>query len=82
MKLDLMKGLCSLPLPHSVVGWSVVCDCGISWSSDRYGDPSRAVNLHPVTGTATQTLMVATGSLDSSADHLCRYYGSEKCSDI
>ena len=23
----------------------------------------------PVTGTATQTLMVATGSLDSSADH-------------
>ena len=36
MKLDLMKGLCSLPLPHSAVGWSVVCDCGISWSSDRY----------------------------------------------
>ena len=26
--------------------------------------------LRPVTCTATQTLMVATGSLDSSADHL------------
>ena len=36
MKLDLMKGLCSLPLPRGAVGWSVVCDCGISWSSDRY----------------------------------------------
>ena len=36
MKLDPMKGLCSLPLPHGAVGWSVVCDCGISWSSDRY----------------------------------------------
>ena len=28
--------------------------------------------LHLVTGTETQTLMVATGSLDSSADHLCQ----------
>ena len=36
MKLDPMKGLCSLLLPHGAVGWSVVCDCGISWSSDRY----------------------------------------------
>ena len=24
--------LCSVPLPHDVVGWSAVCDCGISWS--------------------------------------------------
>ena len=23
---------CSLPLPRAAVGWSVVCDCGISWS--------------------------------------------------
>ena len=23
---------CSLPLPNCVVGWSAVCDCGISWS--------------------------------------------------
>ena len=30
----------------------------------------RTVYLHLVTGTETQTLMVATGSLDSSADHL------------
>ena len=22
----------SLPLPHGAVGWSSVCDCGISWS--------------------------------------------------
>ena len=21
-----------LPLPNGAVGWSVVCDCGISWS--------------------------------------------------
>ena len=31
--------------------------------------------LHPVTGTATQSLMVATGSLDISADHLCQVLG-------
>ena len=31
-----MKGLCSLPLPNGALGWPVVCDCGISWSSDRY----------------------------------------------
>ena len=31
-----MKGLCYLPRPHGAEGWSVVCDCGISWSSDRY----------------------------------------------
>ena len=31
-----MKGLCSLPIPHGAVDWSVVRDCGISWSSDRY----------------------------------------------
>ena len=31
-----MKGLCSVPLPHGAVGWSVLCDCGISWSGDRY----------------------------------------------
>ena len=30
----------------------------------------RAVYLHLVIGTETQTLMVATGNLDSSADHL------------
>ena len=24
--------LYSLPLPHSVAGWSLICDCGISWS--------------------------------------------------
>ena len=24
--------LYSLPLPYGAVGWSVVCDCGISWS--------------------------------------------------
>ena len=23
---------CSVALPHSVTGWSAVCDCGISWS--------------------------------------------------
>ena len=23
---------CSVALPHSVVGWSAVCDSGISWS--------------------------------------------------
>ena len=23
---------CSGALPHVVVGWSAVCDCGISWS--------------------------------------------------
>ena len=22
---------CSLPLPHSALSWSAVCDCGISW---------------------------------------------------
>ena len=33
-------------------------------------DAEYAVYLHLVTGTETQTLMVATGSLDSSADHL------------
>ena len=33
-------------------------------------DTDIAVYLHLVTGTETQTLMVATGSLDSSADHL------------
>ena len=46
-----MKGFCSLPLPHSAVGWSVVCECGIPGlvtateiqgslftSSDRYCD--------------------------------------------
>ena len=31
-----MKGLCSLPFSHGAVGWSVVCDCGIAWSNDRY----------------------------------------------
>ena len=31
-----MKGLCSLPIHHGAVGSSVVCDCGMSWSSDRY----------------------------------------------
>ena len=24
---------CYLPLPHSDVGWSVLCDCRISWSN-------------------------------------------------
>ena len=24
--------LCSVSQPHSAVGWSVDCDCGISWS--------------------------------------------------
>ena len=24
--------VCSLSLPHGAVGWSAVCDCGISWS--------------------------------------------------
>ena len=23
---------CSLTLPHGAVGWSAVCECGISWS--------------------------------------------------
>ena len=23
---------CSVALPHGAVGWSAVCDCGISWS--------------------------------------------------
>ena len=23
---------CSVALPQGVVGWSAVCDCGISWS--------------------------------------------------
>ena len=23
--------ICSVSLPHGVVGWSVVCDCCISW---------------------------------------------------
>ena len=36
MKLDPMKKLCYLPLPYGAMGWSVVCDCGISRSSDRY----------------------------------------------
>ena len=22
---------CSVALPHGTVGWSAVCDCGISW---------------------------------------------------
>ena len=24
--------ICSVWLPHGAVGWSVVCNCGISWS--------------------------------------------------
>ena len=36
IKGDHIEGLCSLSLLHGAVGWSVVCDCGISWSSDRY----------------------------------------------
>ena len=24
--------ICSVSLPHGAVGWSVVCNCGISWS--------------------------------------------------
>ena len=24
--------LCSVSLPHGAVGWSAVCECGISWS--------------------------------------------------
>ena len=24
--------MCSVSLPHGAVGWSPVCDCGISWS--------------------------------------------------
>ena len=31
--------------------------------------------LHPVTGTATQSLMIATGNLDSSADNLYQVLG-------
>ena len=27
---------CSVSLPHSALGWSVVCDCGISWSTYLY----------------------------------------------
>ena len=23
---------CSVAVPHGAVGWSAVCDCGISWS--------------------------------------------------
>ena len=23
---------CSVALPHAAVGWSAVCDCGISWT--------------------------------------------------
>ena len=61
-----MKGLCSLPLPHGAMGWSVVCDCGICCeiqgsvftSSHRYCDSDAKI---------------ATGSLDSSADHCDRY---------
>ena len=29
-----MEGLSSLSLLHGAVGWCVVCDSGISWSSD------------------------------------------------
>ena len=36
IKGDPIERLCSLSLLHGAVAWSVVCDCGISWSSDRY----------------------------------------------
>ena len=26
----------SLPLPDIVMGWSAVCDCGISWSNSQH----------------------------------------------
>ena len=26
----------SMPLPHSAVGWSAVCDCGITWSYSHF----------------------------------------------
>ena len=28
----LLYCICSVALPHSAVGWSAVCNCGISWS--------------------------------------------------
>ena len=28
---------CSLSLPQGAVGWSIVCDCGISWSCSLFG---------------------------------------------
>ena len=36
IKGDPIEDLCSLSLLGGVVAWPVVCDCGISWSSDRY----------------------------------------------
>ena len=30
--LMLFGCLCSLSFPHGALGWTVVCDCGISWS--------------------------------------------------
>ena len=30
--LTLLSSCCHVALPHDVVGWSVVCDFGISWS--------------------------------------------------
>ena len=36
IKGDSIEDLCSLFYLHGVVAWPVVCDCGISWSRDRY----------------------------------------------
>ena len=36
IKGDQIEDLCTLSLLHGVVAWPVVCDCGISWSRDRY----------------------------------------------
>ena len=40
-----MNGLCSLPLPHGAMGWSVECDYGICWSSDRYPDSGQCIYI-------------------------------------
>ena len=39
LQLCCTRGVCaySVSFPHDAVGWSAVCDCGISWSNSPFG---------------------------------------------
>ena len=36
---------CFVSLPHGAMGWSVVCDCGISWSYSLFSCDCAQFNL-------------------------------------